>query len=59
MANTVVVQMVVGMISWTSDGINDEFASNNDAKGVEVVNASQCCSGSCCVTDAVSGCIMS
>ena len=59
MADTVVIQMVVGMISWISDGINDEFVGNNDAKGVGLVNALRCCSGSYYVTDGVSGCIMS
>ena len=59
MADTVVVRMVVGTISWISDGINDEFAGNNNEKGVEMVDASRCCSGSCCVTTSVSGCTMS
>ena len=59
MADTVVVRMVVGTISWTSGEINDEFAGNNAKKGVEIVDASQCCSGSCYVTMGVSGCTMS
>ena len=36
-ADTVVVRIVVGMMSWTSGGTNGGFASNSDAKGVEVV----------------------
>ena len=59
MANTVVVRMVVGTISWTFDEINDKFAGTNDEKGVEIVGASQCCSGSYYVTVGVSGCTMS
>ena len=58
-ADTIVVRMVVGMISWTSGGINEEFAGNNDAKGVEIVGASRCCSGSWYDADGVSGCTMS
>ena len=58
-ADTVVIRMVVGMISWTSDGINGEFAGNSDAKEVEVVDALRCCSRSCCVTAGISGCTMS
>ena len=58
-ADTVVVRIVVGMISWTSGGINEGFAGNSDVKGVEIVGASRCCSGSCCDTNGVSGCTMS
>ena len=59
MADTVVVWMVVGTMSWISDEINGEFAGNNDKKGVEIVDASRCYSGSYCVTVGVSGCTMS
>ena len=51
--------MVVGTMSWISDEIKDEFAGNNDEKGVEIIDGSWCCSGSCCVTVGVSGCTMS
>ena len=58
MADTVVVRMVVGTMSWASDEINGGFAGNNNEKGVEIVNASWCYSRSCCVTVGVSGCTM-
>ena len=36
-ADTVVVRMVVGIMSWTSGSSNGGFAGNNDAKGVKIV----------------------
>ena len=40
MAETVVVRMVVGTMSWASDEINDGFEGNNDEKGVEMIDGS-------------------
>ena len=39
-ADTVVVRIVVGMMSWMSGGSDEGFAGNSDAKGVEIVGAS-------------------
>ena len=40
MADTVVVRMVVGTMSWASDEINGEFAGNSDEKEVEIIDGS-------------------
>ena len=40
MAETVVVRMVVGMMSWASGEINAGFEGNKDEKGVEIIDGS-------------------
>ena len=40
MAETVVVRMVVGAMSWPSGEVNAGFEVNNDEKGVEIIDGS-------------------